>query len=311
MARRDAPLPPAWKTKLNQAGKSFDWRSAFGLARRDDWAGTLLRSSPPSSHEAKVRRFFKNRKVVRPSRVSAQPVQPVFICFTQRSGSSLLAELLASTGELPQAKGNFSWQVIVKHSKRNKYGSFEQYCASLVWLRRGNGFFACKASAAQLSFLTKEKLIPKVFAAPRFIHLRRRDVLAQAISFVIARQTGQWNIRKQVKAEEPVYDAAAIAARVRAIAAANAWFEDYFALFGFPVFEVVYEDLAADPAATISDITEWLGLGPSQIDRERTSLKPQRNALNDEWRSRFLDESRQYFGGSGELGVAAAPVSRR
>ena len=86
---------------------------------------------------------------------------------------------------------------------------------------------------------------------------------------------------------------------MRSITLANAWFQEYFAILGFPVFELAYEDLIADETGTVSAITEWLGLGPSQINLEKTNLQPQRNALNAEWRKKFLSESRQYFGADG------------
>lgn len=260
--------------------------------RRDDWVSECLAASPSAAHDAEIEKYFRTKTQSGASAPATSPALSVFICFTQRSGSTRLGELLTSTGKLPRSRGDFSWRSVVTRSDKHGINSLEQYADHLIEAQSEHGVFICKTSAPQLSMLTQRNLIPRLFTAPRFIFLRRRDLLGQAISFGIAAQTGNWNTRKGFDSPEPKYNPAVLASRIRSITAANAWFQEYFALFGLPVFDVVYEDFVADEAGTVSAITEWLGLGPSQIDLGKTDLQPQRNALNAEWRKRFIAESR-------------------
>ena len=259
---------------------------------RNDWVRKCLEASPSAAHDAEIEKYFQTKAKSGAGETAISPALSVFICFTQRSGSTRLGELLASTGKLPNSRGDFSWRGVVNRSEKRGINSLEEYADHLIKAQSEHGVFVCKTSAPQLSLLTRKNLIPRVFATPRFIHLRRRDLLGQAISFGIATQTGYWNTRKGHAAPEPQYHPTVIANRIRSITAANAWFQEYFAIFGLPVFDVVYEDLIADEAGTISAITEWLGLGPSQVDLGKTNLQPQRNALNTEWRKRFTNESK-------------------
>ncbi len=288
----------SWERAFNAIGRPIK-RLLHISTPTNDWVRECLEASPSAAHDERIEEYFKEKAASGAQEIKLEPVQSVFICFTQRSGSTRLGELLASTGKLPASKGDFSWRGVRNRSKKRGIRSLEEYCGYLIKTQSEHGTFVCKTSAPQLALLTKKKLIPSAFAGPRFIHLRRRDLLGQAISFVIATQTGQWSTRKGQAVSEPQYNPKVIANRMRSITLANAWFQEYFAILGFPVFELAYEDLIADETGTVSAITEWLGLGPSQINLEKTNLQPQRNALNAEWRKKFLSESRQYFGADG------------
>lgn len=292
------PRSRSWERAFNSASRPF--KRLFNISGpTNDWVRECLENSPHAAHDERIEDYFKEKAASGAREITLAPVQSVFICFTQRSGSTRLGELLASTGKLPASKGDFSWRGVRNRSEKRGISSLEEYCGYLIKTQSEHGVFVCKTSAPQLALLTKRNLVPRVFATPRFIHLRRRDLLGQAISFSIAAQTSQWSTRRAQTAKEPEYHPKVIANRMRSITQANAWFQDYFAVFGFPVYELAYEDLIADEPGTISKITEWLGLGPSQIDLEKTNLQPQRNALNAEWRKQFLSESRKYFGVDG------------
>jgi LPS sulfotransferase NodH len=261
----------------------------------------------PSNHEREIVRYFKTIKSEAQHPQQFKPYPSVFVCFANRSGSNYLAELLASTGKMPRAREIFNVPVVLKLSKQNKAESFRHFCEILARSYAVEGLFASKVGWQQLYFLAKARMIPEVFAAPRFIHVRRRDLLGQAISFVIAHQTGAWT-SEQIAEREPVYDSVAIADQMGRIADAAARFEQFFATFGFPHLDVVYEDFVKDKAGCVSAITTWLGLGPSTIKEEETHFQRQRNTINDQWRERFLAEHTAYFDSDRP---AAAPLARK
>ena len=195
---------------------------------------------------------------------------------------------------MPVAGESFNWPQAVKFSERMGAKSLRHFCELLVEKHSKNGVFASKVGWAQLYFLCRTKLIPEVFGIPRFIHVRRLDLLGQAISFVIAKQTGAWS-SKIVSDKKPQYDAAAIAARLEMTATANARFEVLFSRFGYPQLEVVYEHFLQQDGQGVDAITEWLGLGRSRVNPRKTQLRPQRDTLNEEWRARFLSEQQAFF----------------
>jgi LPS sulfotransferase NodH len=259
----------------------------------------------PSKHEKKVLAYFEEDDARAVLSADFQIDHSVFICFTNRCGSNFVAEQLASTRKLPRAHESFNWPQAISFSERNEAKSFRHFCQLLIERYSKNGVYASKVGWSQLYFLCRSKVIPEIFGMPRFIYVRRRDLLGQAISFVIAKQTGVWS-SKMVSDAKPRYDAAAIAARLESIARANARFEVLFAHFGFPVFEIVYEDFLEQGDRCVSAVTEWLGLGPSTINDRGARLQVQRNAVNDEWRDRFLSEQQEFFASrSGRRGEGA------
>jgi LPS sulfotransferase NodH len=260
---------------------------------------------PPSNHEREIVRYFKTVKSEAQHSQQFKPYPSVFVCFANRSGSNYLADLLASTGKMPRAREIFNVPVVLKLSKQNKAESFRHFCQMLARSYALDGLFASKVAWQQLYFLARTRMIPEVFAAPRFIHVRRRDLLGQAISFVIAHQTGAWT-SEQVPEREPLYDSVAIADQMGRIADAAARFEHFFATFGFPHLDVAYEDFVKDKASCVSDITTWLGLGPSTIKEEKTHFQRQRNTINDQWRERFLAEHGAYFASDRSVAVPSA-----
>lgn len=250
----------------------------------------------PGTHEIRITKYFAQRGGIGHVGGSAR-FPAAFICFTQRSGSNHLAELLASTGKLPLGEEIFNWPYVTKRSESRHLTTFRSYCESECLKRSRDGWFSSKLSSSQLYFLARIRFLPNAFE-PRFIFIRRRDLIGQAISYVIARQTGNWNSHLEAtktQQSRPAYDANFIRARAIAIGRENVKFLQFFATFAFPFYEVVYEDLIQNEAGVVSDITQWLGLGPSVIDVSKTELRPQRGRVNDEWRQRYSTDSMAYF----------------
>ena len=133
----------------------------------------------------------------------AQRVQSCFFMATSfRTGSTLLGKLLqAQTGlsfHLEQFNGVPSWYMLGAEALCRKMtralspvneelnGGF---ATKLMWPHRNNlaRLLGLKADDT-LAFL-------EVFPNPRFIHLYRRDKVAQAVSFHVARHRNAWDSR--------------------------------------------------------------------------------------------------------------------
>jgi len=242
-----------------------------------------------------------------------------FICATPRTGSSLLLGLLDSTGVSghPQAyfrssdEGAWSERWGIGHTSQRAldYGEFVR--AALVAGRTGNGVFGAKLMwgthaelTGRLAGLHPElagselQLLEREFGQLRFVYLRRDDILAQAVSWLRAEQTGVWFVGGsgeisggggQVAGERPRFDRDAITRIMRTIDEHNAGWEGWFEAYGIQPHRIRYEDLSADPSAVTHGVLDHLGLGAAlPAGRQLTpSHRRQADRLNEEWIARY------------------------
>ncbi len=164
-----------------------------------------------------------------------------------------------------------------------------------------NGVYGLKAFAEGLDALESAgwtNRLPGLY----WVYLHRADLLGQAISLVIAKQTGQW--RSNARSHEtPHYDARAIAAELAALARDGARWRTYFAQRGLQPLELTYEALSADPQAAAESVAALMSLGvPVTIDPARVDVAVQRDGVSREWRARFLAQPAE---------VPAVTVTRR
>lgn len=213
-----------------------------------------------------------------------------------RCGATWLAQLLGSTGCLGRPEdwynGKGYRQRGVADYPLDRAG---QLAKVLSDGRSGNGVTGLKLSATRMDELAGFDWAGPL-APSYFIHLNRADRLARAISDVRAEQTGQWRSTTAGKAE-PRYDATAIHAALRKQARDEARVRLYFAVNGIAPLALDYAALHADPEGVVARIAAFLGVAPAAPDHAQVTLGVQRDALNEEWRARFLAEA----GGLGAL----------
>jgi trehalose 2-sulfotransferase len=125
----------------------------------------------------------------------------------------------------------------------------------------------------------------------RFVYLRRSDVLAQAVSWLRAEQTGVWFQTGQrgeaQPGREPRFDFGRIRELARMIGEHNGAWRNWFASAGIQPHQVGYEDLDADPVGVTRGILGFLGLElplGREISAGHTRLADE---LNAEWIERY------------------------
>lgn len=214
----------------------------------------------------------------------------VFICFTNRSGSNLLAEALNHCGVMPRAREYFNIPSVKKFVEERGLSTFGEFCGRLAVERGASGLFSSKVGLSQIMLLCDKGMVGKVFLHPCFIHVKRNDLLGQAISFSIADQTKSWTWNQRPK-REPIFDRADIDRKITGISTANARFEEFFAINGIVPYRITYEDFIDAPQAEIDGIAHWLGRPSGRFSRDRVKVRQQADARNLEWKQRFLDGS--------------------
>ena len=237
------------------------------------------------------------------------------LCSTPRTGSTLLCGLLESTGVAGHPASYFrrpdedafaaQWAIPRPSDGVSSYADFLE--AALSAGTTDNGVFAARIMWGTLDELVERMgtvfpefagddldLLDHAFARPRFVYLRRRDVLGQAVSLLRAEQTDVWHdaddSEPQQLKQDPFYDSERIRSMIRTIEDDNAAWREWFASVGIRPYSVAYEDLEADQERATKGILEFLEL---ELPPSRTIVgrhKRLRDQLSAEWVERYRAE---------------------
>jgi LPS sulfotransferase NodH len=230
------------------------------------------------------------------------------ICATPRTGSTLLCALLTSSGVAGRPASYFnrrslhdyagSWRIARPDDGRIDDAYVR---AALTAGRTSNGVFGGRIMAETLPELlgdlavdsgpsvTDVELLRAHLGQLRFVHLRRRDVVAQAVSWAKALQTHYWHPGEVVQpgGQDPHYDEDLIGRLVVAIDKFEASWNQWFAAHGLAPHQVVYEDLAADPLGTAHGVLDHLGLRVPPGRQLVVEHRRQADDVNADWAARF------------------------
>ena len=232
------------------------------------------------------------------------------IASSPRSGSTLLCRGLWATGRLGAPSEYLNpmqvrdWQVRLGATTAQRamhwlmrgplvglagrgWWSRERFCALLraVMARRtsATGWFGLKIHHHHW-VRWEHRALTELLPVTRWIWIRRRDRVAQAVSWARAVQTGQW-VAGQPLRGPPVYCRRHIAHRLAQIHAAESFWEQTVARRGVAPVQVDYEALVTDWPGEIHRICAALGepavaVGPKP-------LAPQADARSKAWIARF------------------------
>lgn len=242
-------------------------------------------------------------------------IDSYFVCATPRTGSSLLLNLLESSGVAGRPQAYFRapsepmwaerWQLPRTADGGFDYADYVR--AALAAGRTDNGVFGAKLMWGTLDEVVDKlgtvypelrgddvALLTEAFGRTRFIFLRRDDVLAQAVSWLRAEQTGVWFIdengesdESEVTGQDPKYDAEGIRYFLDTIEEHNAGWEAWFATWGIQPLVLRYEELDADQVGTTLRVLDFLGLRVPEGRAIRARLQRQSDELNRQWIERY------------------------
>lgn len=133
------------------------------------------------------------------------------------------------------------------------------------------------------------RLLELAFGRTGFVFLRRADVVAQAVSWLRAEQTGTWYIGggSSGTGGSPRFDAGQVSRLIEAIGEHNAAWEAWFASAGIRPHRVSYEELDAGMAEATLRILDFLGL--DMPDERVIAPRHERQAdqLSAQWIGRY------------------------
>lgn len=123
-----------------------------------------------------------------------------------------------------------------------------------------------------------------------YIHLYRKDIVAQAVSWNIAAQTSRWRSYQAAKTD-PVYDSEGISFGVKRIQEENktwtSWLENKS-----PVLKLPYETLSEDYTRGTLKVLSFLGLPKIAVEPPISKIG---NNTNIEWAERWKEENRWQY----------------
>jgi LPS sulfotransferase NodH len=120
----------------------------------------------------------------------------------------------------------------------------------------------------------------------RYVHISRRDIIAQAVSYEIAHQTGQWSSRFPSPAKA-AYDFEAVRRRLRSIQEQEVKIQSYLLGLGVDCSRFFYEELVSEPRRVLGAV---LPESAAPVSLQDSGMNPQSGKQNREWAKRFAED---------------------
>jgi LPS sulfotransferase NodH len=243
-------------------------------------------------HERAVRAYFGDKAVY----TGTKPVfdYPLYLLgFSNRSGSNLLASYLRSTGHFTGLGEQLNHTVVTQKAAQLGSTSFPEYFEHVSSRAKKGQAYGFKASWDQILMLIRCR-IHLMYPAFRVVHIIRKDVVAQAVSFLIAHETKQWTSRQVGKeGVTPQFNFRRISAMVDGALFSQDAIAVICGLFEIPRVEVTYEELTDNPEATISRIGKFSGIDLSTWKAPPPVLSKQAQGQSAEFITRFHAEIKE------------------
>jgi trehalose 2-sulfotransferase len=242
-----------------------------------------------------------------------KPTLCYIICSVQRSGTHLLGSILRGKnvagrpGEYFFCKRSETWE--------GRWGSPSREAYLERVFRQGttrNGVFGCVVMWTYFERMIgmlhempayqqfdRSEVLSAVFNRPRYIWMRRRDRVQQAVSWVIASQTQIWSQKtgNAAQSDAPLhFDFELIDRRYKHIAADEQSWENYFRQNQIEPLVLFYEDVTAGNRAAAERVLEFLGVPlPASLDVGPPTVEKQATKMSEEWAARYraLKENKQ------------------
>lgn len=229
------------------------------------------------------------------------------LCGTPRTGSTLLCSLLSSTEVAGRPESYFrepdqaTWATRfgVSVSEDGEFDYPEFVAGAVRFASTPNGVFAARVMWGTLPLIVTGldphsrkscdlDVLEGALGPLRFVHLRRRDVLSQAVSWARAEQSAYWQQGDEVQAEARLR-LTQVDELVDTIHDHNAAWRSWFAAEAVEPLDVDYESLAADPDGTVKSVLRWIDTPPPADWVPNSPHERQADGINADWIRRYRE----------------------
>jgi LPS sulfotransferase NodH len=235
------------------------------------------------------------------------------LCTSPRSGSTLLCGLLNQSGVAGRPASYFRPESIPEYAKgwgvRLEENSWDKKYIKAVLKESANesrygglrimwsNFPAFKTRLKELYPMVDNDraLLLDSLGVNKYVYLYRNNKLAQAVSLVIAKQTGLWHLNsdgsdreKDESKSQLKYSYDEISEELQMLKDEALGWEVWFQTNRIQPLMLEYEDLAANPKGALEEILTFIDVDRASVVDVGT--KKMANALNKEWIDRYNNE---------------------
>ena len=229
------------------------------------------------------------------------PAISYVIASIQRSGTHLLCSILRSTGIAGSPDEHFLSKPSETWEKRWDAPSRVAYVQNV--LRQNTAVNGVFGTVVMWSYfermlqmlqeipvyknLNGAQLLAAVFCKPKYIWMRRRNHVEQAVSWAMACQTGIWSQKAEEKSHPravPKFDFKVIDEWCNRIAAHDEGWANYFRENQIEPLVLFYEDIVVSHRTAAERVLEFLELPfPPALEIPPPAVEKQANQISREW----------------------------
>ena len=222
-----------------------------------------------------------------------------------RSGSTYFCHLLQGLKTVAQPTEHLRPHILFLAEHRRETGfDIIRWMRLLLRDHDADGRFGTKVIADFAADLwphldeDQREALNRDWRGSRFIHLERRDKVAQAVSQFIADETRIWHVRNPGdeaaygEAKKNVrYDSERIMAAYRRFQDDEARLKTWLQSRDAPLLHVAYEDLVEDVHGVVSEVAAFIrGEAPGPVDLTHEKYFPMSDDVNHAFAERFRGE---------------------
>jgi len=242
------------------------------------------------------------------------PAISYIVASVQRSGTHLLCSILRSTGIAGSPEEHFLSKPGETWDER--WGAPSRVAHVERVLRQNTGANGVFGTVVMWSYFERmlqmlqeipayknvdgAQLLAAVFHEPKYIWLRRRNHVEQAISWAMACQTGVWTQKAEEKSQTraiPKFDFKVIDEWCNRIVAHDEGWANYFRENQIEPLIVFYEDVVASHCVTAERVLKFLGLPfPPDMEMPPPAVEKQATRISKEWAARYVKLKRAKTG---------------
>lgn len=233
------------------------------------------------------------------------PTKSIVICSTGRSGSTLLGLTLGDIGYAGKSREFFRPDVLTANGVDSHFSTLYPYLANVYAQgQTPNQVFGVKLHWDHMINLIKLartdpalqtgsdiEVLSTLFPNPRFIFIRRQNLVKQAISMEIGKQTGVYVVRSEDivkeranKTQKLFFKPLNIYRYKQGLTGRNHKWRSFFHNNDLPFFEVVYENLVEDFDGIMRQVIEFSEVELPELGFEITkATRKQGNRINERW----------------------------
>jgi len=218
------------------------------------------------------------------------PSKTLIIASTGRCGSHMLGHALHKTNSFGFPLEYTNPGNVTEWKRRLRKENLNELIKEIQQRRTStNGVFGIKIHYSHISQFKGFHCLKETFPNAYFILLTRKDVLKQAVSLSIAKQTGQWINNQKPVNNDPQYNFKDIDHCIRKTIRENSSWKYILAANGCNFIEMDFDFVRFNLRDSIKKIATFMDveINPETIPNQHVT-KQQSSTINAEWEKKFL-----------------------